>query len=272
MKIYILGNKGMLGNYVFSYFRERFEVVGLNRDHFDASNITREDDLKSIFSQIKPDDVVVNCIGTIKPQVDKLGVLNAIQVNSVFPLILANFLERKDINLYHITTDCVYSGLKGQYTEVEPHDMYDTYGRTKSLGEPLNARVIRTSIIGEEKNNKRSFLEWVKSEDGKDVKGFTNHLWNGVTCLELAKIIEKIIENKIDFSGVRHFFTPQDYSKKEMVELVAKTWNLELNILATEATTSCNRTLRTIYPINIPIKGFADQLTELKDFSPKLSS
>jgi dTDP-4-dehydrorhamnose reductase len=271
MKIYILGNKGMLGNYVYSYLKGYFDVVPLNRDQFDASSVN-DAKLKKLFVNIKPKDVVINCIGAIKPQVDKLGDINAIKVNSVFPLVLSNFLEKKNVSLYHITTDCVFSGLKGKYVETDIHDVSDVYGRTKSLGEPKNCSVIRTSIIGEEKGTKRSFVEWVKSENGKEVNGFINHFWNGLTCLELAKILKHFIEKNIIWSGVKHLYTPNDYSKYKMVDMVSKIWNVKLKIKKVKAGVPCDRTLRTIYPIILKIPNLEKQLKEMKKFSPKLTN
>ena len=195
MKIYVLGSKGMLGRYVSTYLNDYYDVVNLSRDEVDASKV-REEELRAKLHNlgIKKGDVVINCIGTIKPMVDALGDLNAIQVNSVFPRLLANVCEDMKVKLIHPTTDCVFTGLKGKYNENDIHDISDVYGRTKSLGEPNNCTVIRTSIIGEEVGQGRSLVEWIKSSSNTTVFGFTNHYWNGVTCLQFAKICEKIID------------------------------------------------------------------------------
>ena len=112
-----------------------------------------EEKLRAILEvvlHVKSGDVIINCIGTIKPRVDSLGDLNAILVNSVFPRVLANVCETLGVNMIHPTTDCVYTGTKGSYDETDKYDVNDVYGMSKALGEPNNCTVIRTSIIGEE--------------------------------------------------------------------------------------------------------------------------
>ena len=194
MKIYVLGSNGMLGKYVSTYLSDIYDCVNLTRKDIDASEINSGNIDKSIEKlEIKNGDVIINCIGTIKPRVDELGDLNAIIVNSLFPRLLSNYCESKEIKLIHPTTDCVYTGLKGDYNENDNYDVSDVYGMSKALGETHNCTTIRTSIIGEESVNKRSLVEWVKSEKGNSIFGFTNHYWNGLTCLQFAKVCDKII-------------------------------------------------------------------------------
>ena len=108
---------------------------------------------------------------------------------------LAKIKKEHNCQVVHISTDCVFNGKKGNYNEEDDHDCLDVYGKTKSLGENPDLTIIRTSIIGEEITNKRSLVEWVKSNTSKEINGFIKHFWNGVTCLQLAKIIYKIITN-----------------------------------------------------------------------------
>ena len=169
--------------------------------------------------EIKNGDVIINCIGTIKPRVDELGDLNAIIVNSLFPRLLSNYCESKEIKLIHPTTDCVYTGLKGDYNENDNYDVSDVYGMSKALGETHNCTTIRTSIIGEESVNKRSLVEWVKSEKGNSIFGFTNHYWNGLTCLQFAKVCDKIISENIFWKGIRHIHSNK-VSKYELVSII----------------------------------------------------
>ena len=132
--------------------------------------------------------------------------------------------------MIHVTTDCVFSGKDGNYDENSLHDETNDYGTSKSLGELCKATIIRTSIIGEETINKRSLLEWVRSNRGGEINGFTNHMWNGVTCLQLSKIIEKMIREKFYWEGVRHTFSPRSVSKYELVSLINEIYDLNIKV------------------------------------------
>jgi dTDP-4-dehydrorhamnose reductase len=132
MKIVVLGNTGMLGRYVYTYFKHNdYETIGVSRKDIDISEVNRNQ-LKTFFDglELGGDDVVINCMGVIKPRVDELGVLNAININSVLPHVLEEILTDMDVKLIHPTTDCVFDGLKGGYDEDSPHDVTDVYGRT----------------------------------------------------------------------------------------------------------------------------------------------
>lgn len=273
MKIYILGSSGMLGKYVYEYLSMFFEVKEVNRDVLNASNQT-EETLLTIFNKIgiNKDDVIINCMGTIKPRVDQLGDLNAILVNSVFPRLLANICERNGYRLIHPTTDCVFSGEKGLYSENDKYDVSDVYGMSKAIGEPTNCTVIRTSIIGEEVNQGRSLVEWVKSNKNKEVYGFTNHKWNGVTCLEFAKICKKMIEGNVFWLGTKHLYS-NILTKKELVETISSVYDLNITVTPKETEIQCDRSLTTLYDENLSyfkIPTLKTQIEEMKDFSSKL--
>jgi dTDP-4-dehydrorhamnose reductase len=272
MKIYVLGSKGMLGRYVSTYLNDYYDVVNLSRNEVDASKI-REEELQAKLHNLglKKDDIVINCIGTIKPMVDALGDLNAIQVNSVFPRILANVCEKMEVKMIHPTTDCVFTGEKGSYKESDKHDISDVYGRTKSLGEPSNCTVVRTSIIGEEIGQGRSLVEWVKSNKNNSVFGFTNHYWNGVTCLEFAKVCRKIIDNNLYWKGVKHVFS-NPVNKLELVEMISDVYGLNITVNPKETVDMCDRTLssETEFYKNLQIPYLKEQIIEMKNFSQKL--
>ena len=272
MKIYVLGYKGMLGRYVSTYLKDYFDVINLSRNEIDASKITEEElHAKLFYLGVKENDVVINCVGTIKPQIDALGDLNGIQVNSVFPRLLANVCEKLNTKLIHPTTDCVFTGLKGKYNENDIHDVSDVYGRSKSLGEPNNCTVIRTSIIGEEVGQGRSLVEWIKSSSNTTVFGFTNHYWNGVTCLQFAKICEKIINTNGYWNGVKHIHS-NTLNKKELVELISSIYGLNVTVTSKETATMCDRSIVSIYERvdSMGIPTLETQIKEMKEFSEKL--
>lgn len=262
--IHVLGINGMLGGYVYSYLNAQCDCKGYSRSEFDVLEDIAELDKLNVCEN----DVVVNCIGVIKPQIEKIGETNSFIINSYFPNALADHCENKKAKLIHITTDCVYSGKAGRYNENSLPDQFDTYGLSKKLGEPKNCCVIRTSIIGEEKHTKRSLVEWIKSNCGKEIKGFTDHLWNGVTCLELSKIIQKIIYENLFWNGVRHIHSPNQVSKFELLNLVNEVYDLDIDILTTISNNSCDRTLSSLYDTSSKLcsKQIKDQILDMKNY------
>jgi len=268
MKFFVLGSNGMLGAYMSKYFSTKYQVENINRDKIDASSPFAGHDYGLLnFLPIEKDDVVINCIGMIKPQVDKYGTEAALRVNSLFPRVLSNACKLRNAQLIHITTDCVFSGNKGPYHEESPHDANDVYGKTKSLGEPENCMVIRTSIVGEEKTNKRSLVEWVKSNAGKKVNGYINHLWNGVTCLQLAKTIEDIMVRDVSWLGVRHVFTPQNMTKYYLLDQINQKYNLNMSVIPVTADVACDRTMNSVYEPRTEIPSIEQQIKEMKEFT-----
>jgi len=279
MKVYVLGSNGMLGKYVSTYLSKLYSVINVTRDKLDIES-AMEGDIKTFFKRhwwdeqefpgisIEKGDVIVNCIGLIKPLIDSSNTVAAIKINSLFPYILSEIGERHSANVIHITTDCVWSGKEGNYNEDSPHDALDVYGKTKSLGEPTNCTVIRTSIIGEEINNNRSLVEWIRSRKDKDANGFLNHIWNGVTCLELAKCIEHIIRNNSYWKGVRHIFSPASVTKAILLKLINDIYNFNITINNIDAAIACDRSLSTKFAgtIDYDILELEDQIKEMKEF------
>jgi dTDP-4-dehydrorhamnose reductase len=165
----------------------------------------------------------------------------------------------------HITTDCVFSGKEGGYDEKSPHDCLDDYGKSKSIGENQDNTNIRTSIIGEELSNKKSLIEWVKSNANKSINGYSNHLWNGVTCLELCIFIDKIISDKLFWKGTKHIHSPNTVSKYELVTMINDIYNLNLSINKVETNENCFRNLSSKYITNIS-KDIYTQIKEQKEY------
>ena len=265
MKVFVLGYTGMLGRYVYTYFKsERYNnIIGLSRKDLDAANVTKEQ-LNSI--SFTKDTVIINCMGIINSR-KNISTLEFIQVNSVFPHLLANMCEETGSKLIHITTDCIFNGLKGGYDENSKLNVSDIYGVTKSLGESESVTVIRTSIIGEEVKNSRSLLEWVKSNKNKKVLGYTNHVWNGVTCLQFAKICKYIIDNKLFWCGVKHITSPDSITKYDLIKLISKVYNLNVKVNPVITDVSCDRTLSSVRDdIFIDIPDLEAQLIEMRDF------
>jgi dTDP-4-dehydrorhamnose reductase len=271
MKIYVLGSNGMLGRYVSSYFSNYFETIELNRCEIDATEIKEEILRAKLFSLgLKKGDIIINCVGVIKPIVDSVGIVDTIKINSVFPRVLSKICDELSVVMIHPTTDCVYDGRLGNYDENSIHDITDVYGRTKSLGEPNNCMVIRTSIIGEELKNNRSLVEWVKSKKGCEADGYIDHLWNGVTCLEWSKYVKKIIDKGLFWRGVRHIFSPKMVSKYELLEILNKTYKLDIKVNKVNSDYAVNRTLSSIHKPIFDIIDLSEQIEEMKNYKLKL--
>ena len=243
-KVLVLGSTGMLGYGVSKTLNDKneFEVIYTSRKKDDGNYF---DVISSKLEDLPKVDYIINCIGIIKPNM-KRSLIDAIKINSLFPHKLAEFCKNNETKLIHISTDCVYSGKSGKYVETKEHDALDDYGKSKSLGECSdNAMVIRTSIIGEEKENFISLISWAKSMRDKDVKGFTNHIWNGITTDYFGKICKKIISE-----GLFHVYSNTDVTKAEMLHIFNNKWSLNLKIEEVEASEKIDRSLRTKNDIN----------------------
>jgi dTDP-4-dehydrorhamnose reductase len=267
-RIVILGSTGMLGHKVFEHFSnlEGYEVFGSyrNKSVAPAKNSFAFDAESPDWSKIPECDYVLNCIGVIKPFM-KDNTIGAIKINSFFPWALSEWCESNNTRLIHITTDCVFSGNDGSYTEESLHDCLDDYGKSKSLGEPTNCMVIRTSIIGEEIHKNASLIAWAKTQKGKSVNGFLNHDWNGVTTLEYAKVCQQVIDKGLYEIGLHHVHSPQSVNKFELLQIISDRFELELQINPYETANSCDRTLSSGKELinNVHISTIQKQIEEL---------
>ncbi len=265
MKIILFGSNGMLGSYISSYLGQTHKVVEFTRRDLDISLSSKEEIINFLNKHVKEEDLIINAAGVIKQR--DVSLFEMIKVNSLFPNILADFKNKKQCNVIHITTDCVFSGHKGQYTENDLHDCLDDYGKTKSLGENPNLTIIRTSIIGEELFNKVSLLEWAKSKKATSVHGYINHLWNGVTCLELAKVIKTINLQNDYWQGVKHFFSKNTVSKNELLQQISDVYNLQLQINEHNTEHHVYRDLFSNFVKTKTDKTIKEQLQEMKDYN-----
>lgn len=259
MSIILFGSTGMLGEYIKKHLYNAYELICITRDEYDIYNDNYER-LLDILTKIDNKRIIINCAGAIPQRNTNYKVY--FKVNSWFPNILSKICNDIGIKLIHITTDCVYNGDTGKYLESSKHTETGVYGISKSLGEPKNACIIRTSIIGEENMNKKSFIEWLKSESGNKINGYCNHYWNGVTCYQLSKVIKHMLDRNLYWNGIRHIFTPKKYSKYDMCLIINSIYNLNITVTKISTTKIINRTLSTEYDeiINIP-----DLITQIKE-------
>lgn len=264
-RILVIGSTGMLGFAVSAYFkRKNYDVADISRDKFDIAR----DSIDKLDEFLVGVDTVVNCAGIIKPTLSQNTIEDVLKINSQFPRNLANLCSRKDIKCFHITTDCVYTGKKGKYTEEDFYDADDLYGLSKNAGENRDCMTLRTSIIGEEKNKSRSLLEWAKSQSGKTVKGFTNHFWNGVTTLYMAEVIENILNKSLYHKGIFHIHSLETVNKYELLRMFNEIYELDLTIIPSEAPESVDRSLASVYSLNATVvsKPLREQIEEMRKF------
>lgn len=268
--VVVLGSNGMLGWMAENILSLDHHVLALNRERFVVNTNWQAMAWSLNYELLKfgRPDYIINCIGAIKPAFNdpKNNGIN-IMVNAVFPWLLADFAASHESKLIHITTDCVFDGKDGYYTEKSMHNPLDAYGKSKSLGEPDNCMVLRTSIIGPERGTNKSLMEWLLSNKGKKVNGFTNHIWNGLTTLELSKCINTIIHEDLYQEGTHHVFST-DVTKYDMLKTMNEAWSLCVEISPTEAKEPCNRALRTTKTLNSVLKpvSYFEMIEELREY------
>ncbi len=243
-KILILGGTGMLGHALFCYFGKKYDAFTtirktkdyedlfppeLNQKIIPGINISDIDSIRNLIEKTKF-DLVINCIGIIKQDKDSTDSKLAIAINSLFPHQLAEICKENGTRVIHISTDCVFSGNKGNYKEEDYADADDIYGRTKLLGEIdySNTVTLRTSIIGHEIERKRSLVDWFLSQQG-EVNGFTNAIYTGIPTIELAEIIDHHIIENPDMRGLYHVSSDR-ISKYELLSIIKKIYQKDIKI------------------------------------------
>lgn len=163
------------------------------------------DSIAKVIAEVQP-QVVINCIGIVKQRDEAKAAIPSILINALFPHQLADLCEAIGIRLIHISTDCVFSGARGNYTESDLLDPVDLYGRSKLLGEldRPGCLTVRTSIIGWELKHFTGLLEWFAAQRGKTIQGYRGAIYTGVSTVVLAQLIGNLIEKQPDLSGLYH--------------------------------------------------------------------
>jgi len=259
-KILVLGSSGMLGRMVSEYFSQfpEFELFQtfrknqnnkiVNNHKFDAMT----DSLEPLIEKIKP-DYLINCIGIIKPEINESNqssINRAININTYFPIKLSKSAKKHNFKYVQIGTDCVFSGLVGNYQETSLQDAADVYGKTKIGGEIYDSSkyLLRSSIVGPEHGHGKSLLNWFLSQNHQTVNGFIDHKWNGITTLNFAKIVHGMIKSSKFINNLQHI-TPQDeVSKYDLLLYFNKYFQANVTIESVDSNNPVNRTLATINP------------------------
>ncbi len=259
-RVLILGANGMLGHCLLRSFSERQELETfattrdrrLLSDHFTPSLIERvignvdaanPDSVLEALARVQP-DVVINCIGVIKQLPAARNPMTSITINALFPHRLALACKAAGARLIHISTDCVFTGDQGGYTEDDPPDATDLYGRTKLLGEVEDdhCMTLRTSLIGHELRSRYGLLEWFLSQKGS-VRGFTKAIYSGFPTTEIARIVADHVIPNHDLRGVYHV-SSAPISKYDLLKLVATRYDRDIQVKRHEDV-PCDRSLNS---------------------------
>lgn len=245
-KVLVFGVTGMLGHTLFNQLSKhnRFDVYatvrsldGLSiwfstklmekiRGNVDADNFNT---IIRVIADLKP-DVVINCIGIIKQISAAQDPIISISINALFPHRLALACKAADARMIHVSTDCVFDGAKGNYSENDQSNATDLYGRTKFLGEVYYPYCVtlRTSIIGHEMKGKHGLIEWFLAQKGK-VQGFTNAIYSGFPTVEMARIIGEYVIPNPDLKGLYHV-SSDPISKYKLLQLVADKYKKQIEV------------------------------------------
>lgn len=247
MKVLILGASGMLGNTVLRLFAQspsylafgsvrsscalRLLTEDVHPNVIAGVDVENLDSLSRLFAAVHP-DVVINCVGLVKQLAEADDPLAAIPINALLPHRLARLCDVAGARLVHMSTDCVFSGAKGMYTETDPSDAKDLYGRSKYLGEVdyPHAITLRTSIIGHELDGARSLIGWYLAQTGR-VKGFKRAIFSGLPTVEIARVIRDQVIPHPELHGVYHV-SADPINKFDLLTLVAQTYGKTIEISA----------------------------------------
>jgi dTDP-4-dehydrorhamnose reductase len=246
MRILILGSTGMLGHVLFTELSMKHDlevyatvrslnsvtkrfpehIISRIKPNIDARDLTSVED---VLQTIRP-EVVINCIGLVKQLPLEKDPITAITINSLFPHQLALACKNIGARLIHISTDCVFNGKKGNYTEKDLSDAENLYGRTKYLGEVTcsHCLTLRTSIIGHELEKKLGLIEWFMAQRGS-IQGYTKYIYTGFPTVELANIIKNYVIPNKELKGI-YQASSDPISKYELLKLIAQRYEKQINI------------------------------------------
>jgi dTDP-4-dehydrorhamnose reductase len=245
-RILILGGAGMLGHKLVQALARDFETWTTVRGPaapyaryelldperiitgIDANNF---EDIVAAFARVRP-HAVVNCIGIIKQLPAASDPVLNLTINSLLPHRLQRLCSANEARLIHFSTDCVFNGRKGRYTEDDPSDAVDLYGRTKFLGETSGdgALTIRSSVIGRELMTAHGLVEWFLAQRGESVRGYTRAIYSGFTTRMMARIVRTILLEHPALAGTVQI-SSEPISKHDLLGLLRDAFDVDVRIV-----------------------------------------
>ena len=271
MKFLVLGCNGMAGHTISLYLKERgHEVLGFDtrKSIYVESVVGNAFDTQSLHDLVISGhyDSVINCVGILNRFAEENKAL-ATFLNSYLPHFLAEITEGTDTQIIHMSTDCVFSGKCGQYTEADFPDGETFYDRSKALGELNDAKniTLRNSIVGPDINPKGiGLLNWFMQQSGT-VNGYTKAMWTGQTTLQLAKTMEAAAKDKA--SGLYNTVPDHSISKYDLLRLFNHYLREDaVKIEAVEGVIADKSLKRTNYGFNYQIPDYECMVAELADW------
>ena len=193
-------------------------------------DVENADAISDVLNRIRP-DVVVNCIGLVKQFAEAGDPLLALPINAMLPHRLARLCSLLGARLIHISTDCVFNGKRGAYTESDVSDAEDLYGKSKYIGEVdyPHAVTLRTSIIGHELASHHGLVEWFLAQEGR-VNGYTRVRFSGLPTVELSRIVRDFVLPREALRGVYHVASAP-IAKYDLLKLVARVYKKKIEIV-----------------------------------------
>jgi dTDP-4-dehydrorhamnose reductase len=245
-RILVLGGAGMLGHRLLLTLGDRFEdfatvrtsdgrwrrhpVLGAGDRILCGVDAGAPETISTALENARP-EVVVNCIGIVKQREAAADPVQSIRINALFPHLLASQCRERGCRLIHISTDCVFSGRRGRYSEDDLPDPVDLYGRTKLVGEVVGPGIltIRTSMIGRELTGESGLLEWFLARRGGRVAGYRNAVFSGLTTTALAHVIAAVVSDHPALEGLVHVAS-QPISKHDLLVRINEALDLGIEI------------------------------------------
>ena len=270
-KILVLGSTGMLGHVLFEKLSslKNYQIFNISRKKLNNETIVVDVAnyklLKETIYDLSP-NYIINCVGILVED-SKLNPTEAIKINSLLPHQLKEIADNMNSSLIHISSDCVFDGSVGKYSEDSKTSATDIYGKTKMLGEingPIHTN-IRTSIIGPELfNNSRGLLSWIlKNQESNYIEGYSKSIWSGITTIELSKAIIYCIENSI--FGLLHI-SNKPISKYELIKLIVDEFNLSIKIKKVDGKISDKSLVSLRSDFNYKMPSYKEMISDLKSF------
>ena len=271
IKFLVLGATGMAGHTISLYLHEQgHAVTAFSKSHFPyCKNIIGDSMNKDFVTSILNEgdyDVVINCIGVLNQACDREP-SKAVYLNSYFPHLIADILKNSKAKLIHMSTDCVFSGKSGTYSENSFRDGKTFYDRTKALGEIEDDKnlTFRNSIIGPDmKENGIGLFNWFMKQDGT-IKGYTKAIWTGVTTLTLAQAMEKAATENI--TGIYNLVNNESISKLDLLGLLNKHMRHGVLTILPSEEVNLNKSLtnnRKDFSFNVP--SYEQMVIEMKEW------